>query len=44
MSRQLAKHWITADEFEQMGKASIFHPDTRLELLEGIKEGSNYDN
>ena len=35
MSRQLAKHWITADEFEQMGRAGIFHPDARLELLEG---------
>jgi hypothetical protein len=44
MSRQLVKHWITADEFEQMGKAGIFHPDTRLELLGGIKEGSDYDN
>ena len=35
MSRQLAKYWITADEFEQMGRAGIFHPDARLELLEG---------
>src|SRR5436305_15309062 len=35
MSRQLAKYWITADEFEQMGRASILHPDARLELLEG---------
>jgi Uma2 family endonuclease len=36
MSRQLAKHWITADEFEQMGRAGIFSPDARLELLEGV--------
>ncbi|MGB9180171.1 MAG: Uma2 family endonuclease [Pyrinomonadaceae bacterium] len=35
MSRQLAKHWITADEYERMGEAGIFHPDDRLELLEG---------
>jgi Uma2 family endonuclease len=35
MSSQLAKYWITADEFEQMGRAGIFHPDARLELLEG---------
>jgi Uma2 family endonuclease len=35
MSRQLAKRWITVDEYERMGKAGIFHPDDRLELLEG---------
>jgi Uma2 family endonuclease len=35
MSRQLAKHWITVDEYERMGQAGIFHPDSRLELLEG---------
>lgn len=35
MSRQLAKHWITVDEYERMGTAGIFHPDERLELLEG---------
>lgn len=35
MSRQLAKYWITADEYERMGEAGIFHPDARLELLEG---------
>ncbi len=35
MSRQLAKHWITVDEYERMGEAGIFHPDARLELLEG---------
>jgi Uma2 family endonuclease len=35
MSRQLAKYWITADEFEQMGRAGILHSDARLELLEG---------
>ena len=35
MSSQLAKHWITVDEYERMGEAGIFHPDARLELLEG---------
>jgi Uma2 family endonuclease len=35
MSRQLAKYWITAHEFEQMGHAGILSPDARLELLEG---------
>ncbi|HEX7999449.1 MAG TPA: Uma2 family endonuclease [Pyrinomonadaceae bacterium] len=35
MSQQLAKHWITADEYERMGEAGIFCPDDRLELLEG---------
>lgn len=35
MSRQLAKRWITVDEYERMGLAGIFHPDDRLELLEG---------
>ncbi|HEX8774386.1 MAG TPA: Uma2 family endonuclease [Pyrinomonadaceae bacterium] len=35
MVQQLAKHWITVDEYERMGEAGIFHPDSRLELLEG---------
>ena len=35
MSRQLAKRWITTDEYERMGEAGIFRPDDRLELLEG---------
>jgi Uma2 family endonuclease len=35
MSSQLAKHWITADEYERMGRAGIFGDDARLELLEG---------
>lgn len=35
MSRQLAKRWITVDEFERMGKAGIFSPNICLELLEG---------
>lgn len=35
MSQQLAKHWITVDEYERMGEAGIFPPDARLELLEG---------
>jgi Uma2 family endonuclease len=32
---QLAKHLITADEYERMGEAGVFHPDDRLELVEG---------
>jgi Uma2 family endonuclease len=35
MSRQLAKHWISVDEYERMGEAGIFKQDARLELLEG---------
>jgi Uma2 family endonuclease len=35
MSRQLAKRWITVDEYERMGEAGIFNKDDRLELLEG---------
>lgn len=35
MSRQLAKRWITVDEYERMGEAGIFCSDDRLELLEG---------
>ncbi|HEX8844656.1 MAG TPA: Uma2 family endonuclease [Pyrinomonadaceae bacterium] len=35
MSRQLAKYWITVDEYERMGEAGIFSSDARLELLEG---------
>src|SRR5215210_9388020 len=35
MVQQLAKHWITVDEYERMGEAGIFRPDSRLELLEG---------
>jgi Uma2 family endonuclease len=35
MSRQLAKYWISVDEYERMGEAGIFSPDARLELLEG---------
>lgn len=35
MSRQLAKRWITADEYERMGEAGIFGHDAHLELLEG---------
>ncbi len=35
MSQQLAKHWITVDEYERMGEAGIFCSDSRLELLEG---------
>lgn len=35
MSRQLAKRWISVDEYERMGAAGIFGEDARLELLEG---------
>jgi Uma2 family endonuclease len=35
MSQQLAKYWISVDEYERMGEAGIFRPDARLELLEG---------
>lgn len=35
MSRKLAKHWISVNEYERMGEAGIFHSDERLELLEG---------
>ena len=35
MSRQLAKRWITADEYERMGEAGVFGPGARLELPEG---------
>ena len=35
MSRELAKHWISVDEYERMGCAGIFGDDARLELLEG---------
>ncbi len=35
MSRQLAKYWINADEYERMGEAGIFAPEARLELIEG---------
>ncbi|MGA9995430.1 MAG: Uma2 family endonuclease [Pyrinomonadaceae bacterium] len=35
MSRQLAKHWFTVDEYERMGEAGIFGDYARLELLEG---------
>lgn len=35
MAQELAKHWITVDEYERMGEAGIFRPDSQLELLEG---------
>jgi len=35
MSRQFAKHWISVDEYERMGRAGIFGENARLELLEG---------
>ena len=35
MARELAKRWISADEYERMGEAGIFSQDARLELIEG---------
>jgi Uma2 family endonuclease len=35
MARELAKRWITADEYERMGEAGILAKDARLELIEG---------
>ena len=35
MSSQLAKHWISADEYERMGEAGVFGDGARLELIEG---------
>ena len=35
MSRQLAKRWIIADEYERVSEAGIFGEGARLELLEG---------
>lgn len=35
MARELAKRWITADEYERMGESGIFPQDARLELIEG---------
>lgn len=35
MSRQLAKHWFSVEEYERMGRAGVFGGDARLELLEG---------
>ncbi|HYY94431.1 MAG TPA: Uma2 family endonuclease [Pyrinomonadaceae bacterium] len=35
MSVEIARHSFTVDEFERMGAAGIFHPDDRLELIDG---------
>jgi Uma2 family endonuclease len=35
MSVEIARRSSTVDEFERMGEAGIFHPDDRLELIEG---------
>jgi Uma2 family endonuclease len=35
MSVQIAKHYITAREFERMVEKGVFQEDVRLELLEG---------
>lgn len=35
MSVEIARHSFTVDEFERMGAAGIFHPNDRLELIEG---------
>lgn len=32
---QLATHKFTADQYQKMGEAGIFHPEARLELIEG---------
>lgn len=35
MSAMPARHLVTADEFERMAEAGVFHPEERLELWEG---------
>lgn len=35
MARELAKRWISADEYERMGEAGIFPEGARLELIGG---------
>lgn len=35
MARELAKRWISADEYERMGEAGIFPENARLELIGG---------
>ncbi len=32
---QLATHKFTADQYQKMGEAGIFHPEARLELIQG---------
>ncbi|MCP9493500.1 MAG: Uma2 family endonuclease [Pyrinomonadaceae bacterium MAG19_C2-C3] len=35
MSLQIAKHCFTVREYHRMGEAGVFHPEARLELIEG---------
>jgi len=35
METEVAKKLFTVDEYYRMGEAGIFHPDARLELIEG---------
>ncbi|MDT7543443.1 MAG: hypothetical protein QOE33_3347 [Acidobacteriota bacterium] len=35
MSRKLAKHWISAQEYERMGEAGILPSSARFELIKG---------
>ena len=43
MSAQPVKYRITADQYERMGEAGVFHTDARLELLEGSIDESGED-
>ena len=36
---EVAKKLFTVDEYHRMGEAGIFHPEARLELLEGCDPG-----
>jgi len=35
MEREVAKKLFTVEEYQRMGEAGIFHPEARLELIEG---------
>ena len=35
MSVEIAKHWITVEEYDRMATAGVFAADARLELIEG---------
>jgi len=35
MESEVAKKLFTVDEYQRMGEAGIFHPEARLELIEG---------
>ncbi len=32
---QITRHRFTADEYQRMGEVGIFHPDARIELIQG---------